>query len=150
MKIAITLAGVVTAFLAPIKGLLILMVLFLALDTCAGIYVAYRKEGWDGFRSHKLFNLVIKSFFYLITIIMAFFADKFLVDGSILGVNLFLAKAITVVWCYVEAKSIDEKSQKLGNKSIWKIITELLSGLKSIKSDLNEVIDKDDTPKGQE
>ena len=56
-----------------------------------------------------------------------------------MGIKLFLAKSVAVVWCYVEIKSIDEKSQKLGNKSIWKLISELLGKLKGIKKDLNEL-----------
>ncbi|WP_290838472.1 phage holin family protein [Flavobacterium sp.] len=137
------LGGIVTAFLAPIKGLIILMVLFVTLDTFAGIFVMFRKEGWTGFRSHKLFNLVIKSFFYLMTIIMAYFADVHLLNGSFMDIKLFLSKSICVVWCYVEMKSIDEKSQKLGNKSIWTIIQELIGKLKGIKKDLNEITEEE-------
>lgn len=138
MKLLTIVAGVLATFLAPIKGLLILMVLFLGLDTLSGIYVAYKKYGWDGFKSHNFFNAVVKSFFYLATIIMAFWADIHLLEGSLFDIKLFLAKSITVVWCYTEIKSIDENSQKLGNKSFWEIIQEVINKLKGFKKDLNE------------
>lgn len=121
-----------------------MMVSFLVMDTIAGIYVTHKLQGWAGFKSHKLFNLVIKSFFYLSTIIMAFVADLYLLEGSLFDIKLFLAKSIAVVWCYIELKSIDEKSQKLGNKSIWTIISELIGKLKTVKKDLNELQDKND------
>jgi hypothetical protein len=143
MKFLSSIVAVLTAFLTPMAGLLIMMVSFLVLDTIAGIYVAQKIEGWAGFKSHKLFNLVVKSFFYLSTIIMAFIADRFLIEGSLFGIQLFLAKSIAVVWCYVELKSIDEKSQKLGNKSFWSVISEFLAKLKDVKKDLNELSDKD-------
>ena len=121
------------------------MTLFISFDTVFGIYAAVKKGGWKAFTSNKLFNVVIKSFFYLMCIILAFCVDSFLLDGeTIMGIKLFFAKSITCLFLYIELKSIDETSVKLGNRSIWVIMKEMLGKLKSIKKDLNEVVSKDD------
>jgi hypothetical protein len=56
------------------KGLLIMMVLFVVTDTIFGIYVSVKLNGISA--SHKLFNVVIKTFFYLQTMLMGFLVDK--------------------------------------------------------------------------
>jgi hypothetical protein len=53
------------------KGLLIMMVLFVVTDTILE-YVSVKLNGISAFKSHKLFNVVIKTFFYLQTMLMGF------------------------------------------------------------------------------
>jgi hypothetical protein len=40
---------------------------------------------------------------------------------------------------YIEIKSIDETSQKLGNKSFYFIIKSIISKAKDLKKDINEL-----------
>jgi hypothetical protein len=47
------------------------------------------------------------------------------------------------MFCWIELKSIDETSMKLGNKSIWVHFKELISKSKDIKKDLNDVVEDD-------
>lgn len=117
------------------------MILFIVSDTIFGIYASIQLKGVEAFKSHKLFNVVIKSFFYLTTIILAFLVDKFILAGSIFGIAFLLSKTITAFWIYIEIKSIDENSMKLGNKSFWVLLKEMIGKLKGIKKDLNELID---------
>lgn len=133
---AITIA--ITLFLTPILGLLLTMIAFVALDTITGIYVSVQLKGWSSFKSTKFFNLAVKSFFYLGSIIMAYFLDKFMLEGSFMGVKLVLAKAMTAVWIFNEVNSCDENSMKLGNKSVWILSKDLITKLKTLKKDLNE------------
>lgn len=118
------------------------MIIFIASDTALGVYTSIKLEGISAFKSHKFFNVVIKSFFYLATIIMAFCIDVFIFNGTLFGLKFLLAKTMTMLWIYIEIKSLDESSMKLGNKSFWAILKEFITKLKSIKKDLNELIDK--------
>jgi hypothetical protein len=43
-------------------------------------------------------------------------------------------------WIYIEIKSLDESSIKLGNKSFWVLLKEI-NKLKDIKKDLNDIIE---------
>lgn len=138
MKTLSALTIAITLFLMPISGLLLTMVAFVVLDTTIGIYVSVKLKGWSSFKSTKFFNLVVKSFFYLASIIMAYFLDKFMLEGSFMGVKLVLAKAMTAVWIFNEINSCDENSIKLGNKSVWVLSRNLINKLKTLKKDLNE------------
>ena len=131
-------------FFAPIKGIIILVSLFVGLDTIMGIYSSIKTPNgldWNNFKSHKLFNLAVKTFFYLSTIVLSFLVDKFLLGGINLGFNIpfIITKLMAFVWIYIEVKSIDEKSQKLGNRSIWVILKELVARIKKIKTDFNSI-----------
>ena len=53
--------------------------------------------------------------------------------------NLLVSKVVTIFWIYIEVKSIDETSQKLGNKSFYFTIKNLLTKLKDLKKDINEM-----------
>lgn len=138
MKTLSALTIAITLFLMPISGLLLTMVAFVVLDTTIGIYVSVKLKGWSSFKSTKFFNLVVKSFFYLASIIMAYFLDKYMLEGSFMGVKLVLAKAMTAVWIFNEINSCDENSIKLGNKSVWVLSRNLINKLKTLKKDLNE------------
>jgi hypothetical protein len=127
-------------FLAPIKGLLLITGLCVLLDTFFAIYTTIKLNGWESYQSTKLFNIVVKSFFYLGSIILAFFVDTHIIEkNTLFGVNLLVSKVVTIFWIYIEVKSIDETSQKLGNKSFYFTIKNLLTKLKDLKKDINEI-----------
>jgi hypothetical protein len=46
---------------------------------------------------------------------------------------------MTTLWIYIEIKSLDESSIKLGNKSFWVLLK--VNKLKDIKKDLNDIIE---------
>ena len=139
MKIITSFFLALSLFLLPIQGLLITMILFIALDTITALYVTIKLKGWSSFRSTKFFNIVVKSFFYLFSIILAFVIDNFIFEGSILGIKLLLSKSMTAVWVFNEVKSCDENSVKLGNKPFFCVIKDFIGKMKSLKKDLNEL-----------
>lgn len=118
-----------------------MMIFFIISDTIFGIYTSIKIEGIQSFKSHKFFNIVVKSFFYLTTIIMAYCLDKFVFEGSLFSIKFLLAKTMTMLWIYIEIKSLDESNMKLGHKSFWVLLKELVEKLKDIKKDLNTIID---------
>jgi hypothetical protein len=139
MKITAYLLTTLSVFLLPIKGLLATMIFFVFIDTCFAIYATITLKGIKSFTSTKFFNIVVKTFFYLGTIIMAYFIDLNIFEGKEMGIPMLFAKAVTCVWSYNEIKSCDETSMKLGNRSFWIIVKELIDKMKSLKKDLNDI-----------
>lgn len=135
-----TLLVLITTILAPIKGLLLVTVMAVLLDTVFAIYTTIKLYGCKSYQSTKLFNIVVKSFFYLGSITLAFFIDTHIVGiNLIMGIELFLSKVITIFWLYIECKSIDETSQKHGNKPFYVIIKNILEKAKELKKDINGI-----------
>ena len=86
-----TLIGLLTTFFAvfaPIQGLILLLTMLVGIDTIFAIYVAIKLNGKQSFKSNKLFNIVIKTFFYVGSLMILFMVDKFVFAGT-----LFLAIA---------------------------------------------------------
>ena len=132
----------IATILAPIKGLLLVTGVAVFLDTIFAIYTTIKLNGWASYQSTKLFNIVVKSFFYLGSIVLTYFIDTHIVGNNlIMGIELFLSKVITIFWLYIECKSIDETSQKHGNKPFYVIIKNLLDKAKELKKDINEIKD---------
>mgnify|MGYP006346726987 FL=1 len=132
-----TLLVLIATILAPIKGLLLITGMAVFLDTIFAIYTTITLNGWASYQSTKLFNIVVKSFFYLGSIVLTFFIDTHIVGiNLIMGIELFLSKVITIFWLYIECKSIDETSQKHGNKPFYVIIKNALDKAKELKKDI--------------
>ena len=135
-----TLLVLIATILTPIKGLLLVTGMAVFLDTIFAIYTTIKLNGWASYQSTKLFNIVVKSFFYLGSITLTFFIDTHIVGiNLIMGIELFLSKVITIFWLYIEVKSIDETSQKHGNKPFYVIIKNILEKAKELKKDINEI-----------
>ena len=135
-----TLLVLIATILAPIKGLLLVTGITVFLDTIFAIYTTIILNGWRSYQSTKLFNIVVKSFFYFGSIVLTFFIDTHIVGTNlIMGIDLFLSKVITIFWLYIECKSIDETSQKHGNKPFYVIIKNILEKAKELKKDINGI-----------
>ncbi len=126
-------------FITPIHGLLILISTAVFFDTFFAICMNVKLKGWRSFSSTKLFNIVVKTFFYMSTILLAYLIDQHIIEGSLFNVKNIISKTITFVWIYIEIKSIDETSMKLGNKSFWVILKELIGKTKDLKKDINDL-----------
>lgn len=130
---------VILVFLVPAKGFIIAVTLAVALDTAVGIYTAIKLGGRKSYQSTKLFNIAVKTFFYTSSVCLLYVLDYFVVAGTIFGIILPLTKAGTIFFMYIEAKSMDEKSQKLGNPPFFVIVKNAIKKLKELKKDLNEI-----------
>ena len=137
--------------LSPVKPFVILITLFVGADTIFAIIGNIKKYGIKSFKSNKLFNIVIKTFFYSFSIIGLYLIDKYIFEDDMFGIKLLLTKIITMLWCYIEIKSIDETSMKyFNNKSVWVLLKELFNKGKEFKKDLNEIIDDKDKDSSKE
>ena len=134
----------IVSFLLPIKGFLLAVGLMVLLDTIVGIYTTIKLNGRKSFQSNKLFNFVVKSFFYGSTICIMYVIDYFLIGvGGFFGISLISSKITSIIFIYIELKSIDESSQKLSNPPFYVMIKNLCTKVKSLKKDLNEILDFD-------
>lgn len=125
--------------LSPIHGLIIIISIAVATDTMCAIYHTIKVNGWRSFNSHKLFNIVPKTFLYMGTIIFAFLIDKFFFHGELNGVPFAVSKVVTAAWTGVELKSIDETRMKLGYKSMVVLAKEAYKNIRGIKKNLEDL-----------
>jgi hypothetical protein len=56
------------------------------------------------------------------------------------GIDLLFSKAVAVLWIYIEIKSIDETSIKLGNKPLLILIKEIVKVFGKLKKDMGGLI----------
>jgi len=130
------------SFLSPIYGIIFLLSLAVMTDTVFAIYATIKLNGIKSFQSNKLFNLAIKTFFYMGSLLLAFTIDTFIVSSNTMfGIELLFSKVIAILWIYIEVKSIDETSIKLGNKPLLTIIKEMINVFKSLKKDMTGLKD---------
>jgi hypothetical protein len=124
------------SFFSPIYGLILTLLGFVLADTIMGIYTTIKLHGIESFKSTKLFNIVVKIFFYVTSVMCMFAVDQYILEGQLAGIKHVLSKAFCVLFIYIEIKSIDESSMKLGNRSVWSIVKELLNRIQSFKKDI--------------
>lgn len=128
------------SFLSPIYGIIFLLSLAVMTDTIFAIYATIKLNGINSFQSNKLFNLAIKTFFYMGSLLLAFTMDTFIISSNTMfGIELLFSKVIAILWIYVEVKSIDETSIKLGNKPLLTLIKEMIAVFKSLKKDMSGI-----------
>lgn len=131
--------GIIFTFLTPIHGMLMTTGGFVVIDTIFAVYVAVKLGGWDAFRSGKLWNFCPKTVFYLSGVLLGFLVDTYLLDGKIWGISLLVCKFVCFLFIYIEIKSIDETNMKLGRKSFWVVLKELIAKIKEVKTDINDL-----------
>ena len=127
------------SFIAPIQGVLLLLIVATLLDSIFMIFYVILKKGRKEYKSTKLFNLAVKLFVYIGATITLFLADKFIFDESLFNIKYLLSKSISMVFLYIELLSIDETSQRFGNKPFLDYVKGFVIVAKKMKKDLNEV-----------
>ena len=132
---------IILTFIAPIQGLILMMICFILLDTGVGIYTSIKLNGRKSIRSGKLFNVVVKSFFYVFSVILTLMLDKFVFEGHLFGINFLLSKGMSIFWTFIEIKSLDETSIKLGNRSFFELVKDMVKKLVNLKQDIKKIIE---------
>ena len=131
----------ILTFFLPIKGLLLLLILVVSLDTISSIYVSVKTKGWRSFKSKLLrLGLSSKVLLYLGTVILSYMVDIYILGGSTFGITHLLSKGLTSIWCYTEVKSIDENSIVLGNKSFFIIVKEFFKKITGYSKDIKDIL----------
>lgn len=139
-KILITLS----AFLMPIKPLMILVGLMILLDTIFGIWKC-KKQGTE-ITSKGLSSIVSKMVLYEAAVILIFALEKFMLGEFVLlftAIPLFLTKVVATLLVGIELTSMSENFKEATGISIWYKIKVMLGRAKDIKDDVNEILKKD-------
>ena len=132
----------ILTFLAPIKGLILLLIFFVTFDTIMAIYVTIRTKGWKSFTSALLRKgMTSKIILYLGTVILAYMVDQYIMGGQLFGIPHLLTKGLASIWIYAEVKSMDENSMKLGNKSFFVICKDFAHKITGYKEEVKKMID---------
>ena len=139
-KILITLS----AFLMPIKPLMILVGLMIILDTIFGIWKC-KKQGTE-ITSKGLSSIVSKMVLYEAAVILIFALEKFMLGEFVLlftAIPLFLTKVVATLLVGIELTSMSENFKGATGISIWQKIKVMLGRAKDIKNDVNAILKKD-------
>lgn len=135
---------VLSAFLMPIKPLIILVGLMIILDTLFGIWKC-KKQGTK-VTSKGLSAIVSKMVLYQISVILIFALEKFMFGDFVqlfTAIPLFLTKVVATLLVGIEITSISENIEETTGVSIWQKIKIMLGRAKNIKDDVNDILKKD-------
>lgn len=136
--------------LSPIKYLLIIVGLFILMDTILGVWNAKKQQ--IKITSAKLSAVLSKMFVYQGIVILAYIIDVNLLGGIVglfVDVPLIVTKIATLMVLVNESYSIDEKVRSLNNeRGTWFYIKRALGVAKTLKKETKGLIgDLDDKPK---
>jgi len=136
--------GIVLTFLTPIKPLILIVGVAIALDTFYGVRRA--KKTGEKVTSRKLSKIISKMVLYQSAVILFFCVEKFIL-GDIIGlftnIPLILTKIVTTVLLYIEATSISESYEIMYGVSLWKKFKELIKRTGDTKQQLQDILKKD-------
>lgn len=118
------------AFIAPIKGILILLGFLLLSDLLTGIWKSYRRG--QKITSHKMSHTITKMVLYSMAIILTHGIEMVFPTLALLNMTNIAGGYV----CLVELKSIYENVSALTGLDIWKHLIERAKGLKKLTDDI--------------
>lgn len=132
---------ILSAFLMPIKPLMILVGLMIILDTIFGVWKC-KKQGTK-VTSKGLSAIVSKMVLYQVAVILIFALEKFMFGDFVqlfTAIPLFLTKVVATLLVGIEITSISENIEEATGVNIWQRIKIMLGRAKKIKDDVNDVL----------
>ena len=136
----IMILAIITAFLAPIIPLILIVGLCMTLDTIGGILRAKKLK--EPVTSRKLSKLISKMVLYQTALITFFCIEKYIIGDFVIlftSISLFITKLVAATLAYIEIKSIGENIEIITGKNIWKSFKELLNRTKELKQEVEKV-----------
>lgn len=136
--------------LSPIKYLLILVGIFIIIDTVLGIWNAKKQK--IKITSSKLSAVLSKMFVYQGIVILAYAIDTAILGGIVslfVDTPLIITKLAALLVMINEGFSIDEKVRSLNNeRGTWFYFKRALGVAKFLKKETKDLVgDDDDKPK---
>jgi hypothetical protein len=129
----------ILAFFSPIKPLILVVGLFIGVDTILGIYKSYRLKQTIK-SSIAARGIGSKIILYTGSVIMVYLLEKLIIGELIMTFSTipYLAtKVVALVFCLIEIKSMDESYIDIYGYSLLTKGKELLMKLKATKDELN-------------
>ena len=135
------LLALAIGLLAPIKGLLIIIGIFILIDTVLGVLAAKKRK--IKITSNRLSSMLSKMLVYQLVVILAFALDKLILGDIVaifISVPLLITKIAALFVLANEAYSIDEKIRIVRNgKGIWYQFKRLIGTAKLIKKETKDL-----------
>lgn len=119
------------SILAPVKGMVLITILFIWLDLCAGIWRSKKLK--LPLRSSGFKRTISKTLLYVGAIVCVFFLEKYVLEdliGLFVSVDLVLTKAFTFYCVFTELKSINESYFDVTKKDVLKSFKEFITAKK--------------------
>lgn len=129
---------IISAFLAPIFGILITVGIAIFADTVIGVWKAKKLK--EKITSRKLSQIISKMFLYNATVILFFLIDWYILNAIILAffsVPLLLTKVVALTLISIEIYSIDENWKAVKGNGLWYHFKRLTSRAKDIKDEID-------------
>lgn len=134
------LVSILLSFFLPIQGILIGVGLAIFLDTFTGIWKGVKTN--EAITSRKLSRLISKTLLYESTIMLFYVMDYFIINelvSQLFSVPFLVTKCVALVLFSIEAISINENIKAITGEDIWSRAKNLLSRIKEIKKDVDEI-----------
>jgi hypothetical protein len=142
MKLMATASAFLIAFFAPVAPVLLAVGGFIALDTLTGILKSIKLHGWPSIRSAKLARVATKNLVYCGSVLVFFLLDKAMFNEVLIGfipTPYVLTKAMGLILCSIEAKSIDENFEAVYGVSLWERFKLIIKRTKSVVGQIQEI-----------
>lgn len=131
-----TFFSMIFGLLAPIQPILLLVFVFIFLDTVMGVWASKKLK--KQITSRKLSAFISKMLVYGSVVILTYALDKLLLGEFLLmlvSINLLATKVAAIALIIAEVYSIDEKLVNVKGKGIWHYFKRLIGVAKLIKKE---------------
>jgi toxin secretion/phage lysis holin len=117
-KLWMAFGAFMLSYFSPIKEIVHVMIIFLAVDTISGVWAAY-KSG-EAIESHKLRKTVYKLIWYTAAVMLTHMAETcFSLQWS------SMTKIVAAFICFVELKSIFENIARITDEPVFKRLSRM-------------------------
>jgi len=130
----------ILSFFIPVVPLLLLVGLFICLDTILAIW-ACKRQG-EKITSHKLSAMIPKMFLYQGAVMTGYLVDVFLLGefiGLVFDIPMLFTKLIAMTLIFIEGVSLDENWQKIKGKTFIQSFKEMVFQVTSLKKDIQKL-----------
>lgn len=141
MKFAIIAIASLTAFFAPVHGILFAIGIAICMDTITGIYKAKKLK--QPVISRKMSDIIAKMITYETCVLLLYLIDYFLLSEFMslwFSTQFFFTKLVALVVVGIELTSMKENIEAATHKDIFKWIKSCLQRGKDIKKDIDDLI----------
>lgn len=128
------------SFFVPVIPLLLLVGLFIIIDTGLGVWSAKRQG--EKITSKKLGAIIPKMVLYQGAVITAFILDIWLLGefiSIIFDIEMLFTKLVAMTLIFIEGVSIDENFKLLTGKNLFRSFKEMIARTGSLKKDIKDI-----------
>jgi small neutral amino acid transporter SnatA (MarC family) len=128
------------AFFSPVWSNILLVTLFILMDTITGI-LASRKLG-ESIRLERFKDIFYKIILYHTCMLIGFMTDILLIGEfliQVFSIELLLTKLISLTIIFTEAASINNNIFKITNKSPFEMFTDMLKKVDTLKNSTDKI-----------